>query len=473
MPTMSRGRDKPQDRQRPPGYLALLRRPAVEVVLFSQILSRAGSQILSYGSMVHLAGIGGSQIEISLLSASGALAALVFGVRGGAVADSLPKRVALGLSYAAQAALCFVIPRYLGTGIGALFLLIFAVSILTQITSPALKVAVALVATAAELATVTVLLGFAGGIGTAIGSAILAPMLIKQWGITIAAYAAGVLFLFASIRALRIPEERRRTAKTEAERPRIGGFREAGAWMLAHQAVATMILVGAAVTVLSRIFDSLQPIYVRSVLGADPTYAIYIFAPGAIGALIGQLSSPILIRWPGERVLAVISLAVFSGAMVLFGLINVVASALARFSPLRLLSVVDIHLSDQILAAGMIAILVEFAQAGAATSVQTYVNRRVPLDVQGTTFGVQAFVTNAIGFTGTLAVGALATVFGTRAIFLLVPPLLAATLIWLIRLSFRSRDEPVPTPRQALATLWNEQQDTNSSDAPGETGALR
>src|SRR6476620_3951596 len=182
MPTMRRGRDKPQGRQRPPGYLALLRRPAVEVVLFSQILSRAGSQILSYGSMVHLAGIGGSQIEISLLSASGTLAALVFGVRGGAVADSVPKRVALGLSYAAQAALCFVVPRYLGTGVGALLLLIFAVSILTQITSPALKVAVALVATAAELATVTVLLGFAGGIGTAIGSAILAPVLIKQWG---------------------------------------------------------------------------------------------------------------------------------------------------------------------------------------------------------------------------------------------------------------------------------------------------
>src|SRR6476469_2206336 len=178
MPTMRRGRDKPQGRQPPPGYLALLRRPAVEVVLFSQILSRAGSQILSYGSMVHLAGIGGSQIEISLLSASGALAALVSGVRGGAVADALRKRVALGLSCAAPAALCFGSPRSLGAGIGALFLLIFAVSILPQITSPALKVAVALVATAAELATVTVLLGFAGGIGTAIGSAILAPMLI-------------------------------------------------------------------------------------------------------------------------------------------------------------------------------------------------------------------------------------------------------------------------------------------------------
>src|SRR6185312_1184365 len=115
----------------------------------------------------------------------------------------------------------FVVPRYLGTGVGALLLLIFAVSILTQITSPALKVAVAVVATAAELANVAVLLGFAGGIGTAVGAAVLAPVLIKQWGISIAMYAAGVLFLIASIRAVRIPEDPKQAARAAAERPRI------------------------------------------------------------------------------------------------------------------------------------------------------------------------------------------------------------------------------------------------------------
>src|SRR5690242_9005519 len=99
MPPMRGGRDKARAREWRPGYRDVLRNPAVEVVLFSHVLSKAGSQILSYGSMVHLARIGGSQIEISLLSASGSLAALAFGVRGGAVADSMPKRVALGLSY--------------------------------------------------------------------------------------------------------------------------------------------------------------------------------------------------------------------------------------------------------------------------------------------------------------------------------------------------------------------------------------
>jgi MFS family permease len=456
---MRRGRDKARVKTWRPGYKDVLAKPAVQVVLLSHILSKAGTQTLTYGSMVHLARIGGSQIEISLLSASGSLAALAFGLRGGAVADSLPKRVALGLSYALQAALCFVVPRYVGTGIAPLFLLIFAVSILTQVTSPALKVAVAIVATTAELGTVTVLLGFAGGIGTAIGSATLAPLLIKQWGIRVLMYAAGVLFLFASIRAVQIPEKRVRTAAVESTRPRIGSFKAAGAWMLAHRAVATMILVGAAVTILSRIFDSLQPIYVRSVLHADPANAIYIFAPGAIGALIGQLAAPLFIRWPGERRLAGISLIVFSAAMVLYGLITVIADSIAPWSPLRILSVAGIHLNNLILAAGMIAILVEFAQAGAATSVQTYVNRRVPLGVQGSTFGVQGVLTNGLGFTGTLAVGALATAFGTRAIFILVPPLLTLTLIWLIRASYRHGDEPVPTARQALAELWSEPDD--------------
>jgi MFS family permease len=456
---MRRRRDKARSKVRRPGYRDVLRNPAVQVVLLSHILSKAGTQTLSYGSMVHLARIGGSQIEVSLLSASGSLAALAFGLRGGAVADSLPKRIALGLSYALQAALCFLVPHFLGTGIAPLFLLIFTVSILTQITSPAVKVAVAVVATTAELATVTVLLGFAGGIGTAIGSAALAPLLIKQWGIRIAMYAAGVLFLFASIRAVRIPERRKKAAAVEAARPRIGSFKAAAGWMLEHRTVATMILVGAAVTILSRIFDSLQPIYVRNVLKADPANAIYIFAPGAIGALIGQLASPLFIRWPGERRLASISLVIFGAAMILYGLITVVADTIAPWSPLRILSVFGIHLNHLILAAGMISILVEFAQAGAATSVQTYVNRRVPLGVQGSTFGVQGFLTNGLGLTGTLVVGALATAFGTRAIFILVPPLLASTLIWLIRTSYRRSDEPVPTPRQALAELWSEPDD--------------
>ena len=114
------------------------------------------------------------------------------------------------------------------------------------------------------------------------------------------------------------------------------------------------------------------------------------------------------------------------------------------------------------MAAGMIAILVEFSSGAATVAVQTYINRRVPISVQGSTFGAQSFLANGLGFAGTLTVGGLATVFGTRAIFLLVPSLLVIGLVVLIRSLYRMADEPIPTPREALATLWDEPK-------PGET----
>jgi Na+/melibiose symporter-like transporter len=370
--------------------------------------------------------------------------------------------VALALGFAAQAVICFAIPRFVGTGIAPLFILIFAVSILSQITNPALKVAVAVVASAAELATVTVLLGLASGIGTATGSALLAPVLIKHWDIRTVMYVAGAFFILAAYRVIGTDVDRRPRRVQTGRIRRLAGFREVGAWMLANRAVSTMILVGAAVTVLSRVFDSLQPIYVRSVIGADPANAIYIFAPGAIGALIGQLLAPIFIRWPGERWLANISLALFGIAMILFGLIDQVASTFAPYSPLHLLSHLGLHPGERVMAAGMIAILVEFGSGAATVAVQTYINRRVPISVQGSTFGAQSFLANGLGFAGTLTVGGLATVFGTRAIFLLVPSLLVIGLVVLIRSLYRMADEPIPSPREALATLWDEPK-------PGET----
>ena len=466
-------------RRRPFGWLipkrSPLRRPAVQVVLISRLLSSAGSKTLTYGAMVHLARIGGSQLEVSLLSASGAVAALIFGLRGGTFADSFPKRIVLGLCYAAQAALCFIVPTYIGTDIAPLFLLVFAVSILTQITNPAIKVAARLVASAREVSLMTVLLNSVAGIGSAIGTALLAPVLVKVWDIDVVIYAAGVLLGLASIRAFRIPQGKRPSRPSHeeraADRPSLLHFRTTAVWIMTNRAVATMILAGAAVDVLSDVFDSLQPVYVRNVLESDPANSIYIFAPGAIGAVLGTVAGIVLVRWPGERWLTIFSLALFSVAMFLFGLITVVAPVIAPFSPLRLLELFDVYPGELILAAGMIAILVEFGTAGATAAVQTYIQRRVPVAEQGATFGVQTYLGNGLSVAGTLTVGALATIFGTRLIFLATPVLVAAGITMLIRASFRVVDTPAPEPRTALALLWYG--DDDDAELDSASGARR
>lgn len=428
----------------------------VQVLLLSQLLSQAGRTTLSYGAMVWIAAIGGTQLQVSLISSSGALAALLFGLQGGQVADSMTKRVALALSYAIQAALCFLTPHFLGTTASSLVLLIFIVSLLTQVTSPAGKAAVAVVATVPALATVNALLSIAGGLGSGLGSGILAPALVRYASIQWLMYAAGMMFLLASLRTIALPAERRQKKRGASNRIWFIGLKTTSLWIVNHRPVATMILSGAIVSILADVFQSLQPVYVRTVLHADPTLSIYIFAPGAIGAGLGNLGAPLVLRFIRERWLTMVALVFFTAGMMLFGLIDLVTPWIAPYSPLNLLRYIDVHLSQRILAAGAISVIVSFATAIAASAVQTYINRRVPIVHQGATFGMQTALANGFGVLAMLTLGGIATYVGSKIVFLIAPIVVTLGIVSLVRYSYRYSDEPDPGGREVLASFWDE-----------------
>ena len=151
----------------------------------------------------------------------------------------------------------------------------------------------------------------------------------------------------------------------------------------------------------------------------------------------------------------------FAVAMAMFGLIEQVTPWLAPLNPLRLLNEGAMGLEEPILAAGMIAVPAKFGAAAAAVSVQTYVNTRVPIAGQGTTFGIQATLQSGLGIVGTLGLGALADALGTRFVYLVAPALVTAGVIWLIRTSYRAGNEPAPSRRATLASLWKEPGDAD------------
>jgi sugar phosphate permease len=154
----------------------------------------------------------------------------LFGTTGGAVVDSLSTRIALVLAYAAQAAFCILMPTIFGANLAALIVLVFLVGILSQVTSPAPKAATALVATAAELATVSSFLAMSSSVGTAVGSAVLAPLLVKVSGIELVMYVAGGVFALAAVRALKLPGGDAAKSPGERSGRSIGN---AGVWMFA------------------------------------------------------------------------------------------------------------------------------------------------------------------------------------------------------------------------------------------------
>src|SRR5262249_32335958 len=149
--------------------LTAVRKPGVQLLVLSRTLSKLGLSTLSYGAKIHLARTGASQFDVSLLGATQSSAALLFGAQCGTVADSLSTRISLVFAYLAPPASCILVPTIFGATLPALIVLVFFVGIISQITSPALKAATALVATAAELATVSSFLALSSSIGTALG----------------------------------------------------------------------------------------------------------------------------------------------------------------------------------------------------------------------------------------------------------------------------------------------------------------
>jgi MFS family permease len=445
----------------------VLQNPGVRALIGARFVASLGIATLSYGAMIFLATEGASQIAISLIGSTRYFAALLFGIGGGALVEAMSKRTAIVTAYALQAAACFVVPAAWGTSIPSLVLLVLLVAMLGQIATPAIQATTALVSTAAQVAVVAAVISVANGIGAALGTAFLAPVLITIADIQTVMYVAGVILALGALRALKLPREEESRRLTEAVRgvewrATIPSLQRTAEWLLANRKVGGMILVGSMVLGLFDGLNTIMPVYVRDVLGSNPTNTVYILAPGGIGFVVGTALGPWLMDRRGERALGVMALLVLSLGFILFGLIDLVAPLLAPFSPLRLLGLVGIEMSPQMQAAGLISIFTALGSTGAAAAVQTYINRYVLLARQPSTFGMQAVLDNALALFAVLVFGAIATVLGPRIVFVVAPPLMIAVVVWLIRVCFRVTDQDPPRARAILHALL----DTSRPEPP-------
>ena len=104
----------------------------------------------------------------------------------------MPKRIALALAYTAMAAACIVLPTLFDDSVLMYFMLVFIVISLGQITSPAEQTLLPMVNTEEQLATANSVMGMVSSIGTTVGTAIMAPILLLAWGTDAVFYTAAV-----------------------------------------------------------------------------------------------------------------------------------------------------------------------------------------------------------------------------------------------------------------------------------------
>lgn len=436
----------------PVTYRDVLKHPEVQILSVSRFAAKMAGATLSYGVMVFLATEGASQFQISLANSASYLAALLFGLQGGMLADSAPKQRTLAISFIIQASLCLILPLLFGTKIVPMLVLIFLTSAMAQIISPGLKSIVAVVSKPAEVATTGALVNVLGSIGSAIGSSFIAPLLIKYFSINAVLLVGGLLYLIGAVRIYKLPNKEAEGSKSLQQsittlnwKPRALSLKYNAEWIMAHRPVGSMLLVGIMCAALFEGINSLLPVYVREVLNEDPANSIYIFAPAGIGYLIGAVGGPRLIHRFGERRLVVYSLVLMIVGAFMLGTIDTVAPYVAWINPLRLLEpLFGVELSQLVLAAGIIALPANLGSTAASQSVQVYINRHVPIIEQGGIFGLQQVQQNAFNLASVFILGIVATITGPQYIFLVAPLVVGSIVLMLVRYSFRhTSDQPI------------------------------
>ncbi len=378
-------------------------------LLVSRFFSEAGQQTLTFGALVSVARGGGSAFEVALIGVAGLLPPAVVGLYGGVVADALPKRLALAFAYLGQALLCFSVPFFFDTSdLAVMFLLLLAVSSLAQVSTPTESSVLPLVANDEELATAASLINFSVVAGQGAATGLFAPVLVKAVGVDTAIYLAGGLLLLSATRVFDLPVGDKDWQKRFP--PLRVRARHAVRWLIAHPAVGSMIVLSVMAGIVNTVLITLAPRYVVAVLDTDPTNTAYVFAPGALGVAFALGVAPFAIHRAGERATSIAALFVSAVALFMLGIVEQVGSAVDVVNPLHASTWLGIEMNRDMRTAGLLAVPLSFGVSLTATSVQTYVNRRVPIAYQGRTFAIQSALRSGAAIPPLLTMGLAAAV---------------------------------------------------------------
>ena len=304
----------------PPTGAAVLRRAKFQRLLGAKFLADAGKDSVKYAALVGVIYAGGDAFASSLIGLASLIPGVIFALYGGAISDSMPKRVALALAYTAMAVTCVVLPTVFDDSVFMYFMLVFIVISLGQITSPAEQTLLPMVNTEEQLATANSVMGMVSSIGTTVGTAIMAPILLLTWGTDAVFYTAAVLLLIAMTRIFQVdsPQDVERGKRRKPP----GNFTTAARWLLNNPSILTMIAVSAIGGMGYQIMSTLAPTYVYEVLDLDPAKTIYVMGVAGFGMLLSLFFVPPLIARTSERKVAGAGFLMLTAGIVGLGLVN-------------------------------------------------------------------------------------------------------------------------------------------------------
>jgi MFS family permease len=453
MPPASRRFGRPRLRgQRGPTAIAepsLLNDADFRTLWLSRLLSQTAQGALLYAMLILVVDLSDRTIYSSLFVLCSIIPSLVFGLPAGVVVDAVPRRGMLVVLNLLRFAFMLFIVSAAEPSLGDVFAATIGIWVIHQFYSPGEASMMGSLVPPSRYTSGQALFNLALTVAQALGLVLLAPLMLRAGGPRLVFAFAGLLFLSAGVLTALLPAVRhvsRRYQRQRNLRDILGqGWRFIRGDRQTFEAILNDVLVSIGMSALVVIV----PFYLERVLGTSKENTVFVFAPAALGLVLGLRTAPMLGRLFGERMIATASLFVFAACVGSLGFVERAHELLTEVFRLPLDRIADtLSISPLILVAMLISIPAGFASALVNVAARSILLSRTPEQVRGQVIATQGLIGNIGALVPTLLAGIATDLFGVQPIAVAIA--LAIMIVALAAYTW-GRRPPLPVETASLA----------------------
>ena len=429
----------------------------------AQVISQTAQNAILYALIIIVLDLTESTTSTSFVVLAFALPTVVFGVFSGVLTDRWSKRRLLILTNLGRAltTVAFFFARdyvWLLYGVTVFF------SSFSQLFTTANAASIPFMVSRRQLMSANSLFSLGFTFAQIAGLIVLSPLILKTAGARPLFAIAGFTFVVASGLAYLLPyigsrgEEEAEGAFPGREELRgaVAEFAKALSSLRAdHPSWMAMVHITLSSTMIL-LFAILVPRYMQAILQVEPEDAVAVFAPVAVGALIGLRMVPIIVGRLGKTRTVALGLFGLAACLGVMGFVELIAYGLERTDQLNPFGTEKV-LGLTLLVALTMAIAgpLGFSYAMLNTPAQTTLHERTPVDMRGRVIASQMVLANGVALIPLVVVGGIADLYGVSSVILAVGVFLAFA---------------------GAATLYSEQQwlrDHGDGPPPGSDGPAK
>jgi len=370
-----------------------------------------------------------SSIKSALFITAYLLPTATLGTISGVLVDRLPKHLVLAAINVARFGFMLVLIMSSTDNLWTVYGVALLVAITSQFAAPAEASALPEVVQSQQLTSANSAINLGGLISQVVGFAVLAPMFLNTIGPRPLFFASAILFAAAAAFFLTIhtlgDKEVDLDSTVDAVRDVRNQFAEAWQRLTSDVASYMAVIVTVLASTASLVAVTLMPRFTQEVLDIPVQNAIFVFAPAAIGVVLGL------------RLVQILEKRVRRGWLVGAGFVLVMTSffSLALVIPLGEVLSGATSMSET---AGRIVVTIVLSSAAAfsysvlGVSSRSLINERIPIEFQGRVFAAQVVLSNLASIPPILLAGVITALVGPQIVLATTMIVLSVVALWAV-----------------------------------------